>query len=564
MSRSRFNTFLKQWVVPPGFTAARRGRQRRDLQKFWSGADVAAPPYETAAFASAGVPAATITRDDDSRNCGRIDRTARLPLPEGAAGEAVQTAITATGPWPEGASVRLTVGGQETTHVALSDRLWLDVRLDVPAGATHLEVSVDAPVHMAAPRAVRVRAARRPGLNHVIVLVLDAWTPRLARPDHPTEPGTPLTPNIDRFFAGGFAAPNGYSSAEWTMPTSASFFTGLSTARHRVFHPYAATQLPADRPLLAERFQAAGYHTLAMSVANRLTPAYGHHRGFDRFIYHFPEPGFTQRRYDTAVWLAELIGHLDAHRRDRTFSYVHLPDVHPVWEIPPITRSFNLGRRGSSTGLALTALRKTAEADEQGRQLYALRLRELDRQLGTLFDYIERCANDETLVVLTADHGTPWHFVRPQRAKDEPFLVDDRTAIELRMRGPGVPAGRRETLVAPTLDLMPTVLARAGLDVPGDLDGRDLLDPSYTRDHVLSESVYGGVYEIAVRDGARTYIERHPVDESQLRLTGPPMTQALYRAETRDYRSPLTEAPGRLGEIAKAHIDRYWRKESAA
>jgi arylsulfatase A-like enzyme len=299
-------------------------------------------------------------------------------------------------------------------------------------------------------------------------------------------------------------------------------------------------------------------------VANRLTPAYGHHRGFDRFIYHFPEAGFTQRRYDPAAWLSDLTGHLDAHRRDRTFSYVHLPDVHPVWEIPPFTRSFNLARRGDSVGLDLRALRKAANADEQGRQLYLLRLHDLDRLLGGAFDFIDRNLADETIVLLTADHGTPWHHLRERRPADEPNLVDDRTAISLRMRGPGVPRRRYNGLIAPNIDLLPTLFALAGFETPPDLDGENVLAPRRHRDVVLAESLYGGVYEVAARDGARVYIEKYPFHETDLRLTGAATYAKLFDAGTPDYSRSLADDPGILKAAVRAHLAHCSLEEARA
>jgi len=560
----RAKRFVIDWVLPPALFAAYRRWRTPDIQKFWSGAPVTAPPAEARYFASGGLASATLTHRDDSRACGRVERAARLPLPSASAGEAVQFAVVADSEWPRTAKISVTVGGRTMTHVGLSDDRWLDLRLDVPAGTTHLDITTDAPVHVSFPRAVRVASVAPGSVRHIIVLVLDGWTTRLSTERHPTEPNTPLTPNFDRFFADGFEASHGYASGEWTLPAAASFFTGLCTARHRAFHPYDRTYLPTDRALLAERFQAAGYHTLCMSTGNRLTPAYGHHRGFDRFIYHWPYPGFTRLDYDPAVWLADLIGQLAAHRRDCTFSYVHLPDTHPPWNVPPLTRSFNLGRRGSSAGLDLVRVADGPAAAEDGRQLYCLRLHEIDRMLGSVFDYIERNIADETLVILTADHGTPWQYLRERRPADEPYLVDDRVAVSLRMRGPGVAKAHMTGLTAPNLDLMPTVLARVGLEVPGDLDGRDLLDPGYRRDVVISESFYGGVYEIAVRDGRRAYFEKYGLDERAVRVAGLPIYRALFTAGASDYSHPLAEPPGCLAGVVQAHLTRVGLNRVAA
>jgi hypothetical protein len=553
----RAKEFLLTWIVPPGVAAAQRRRRLPKLQKFWSGTPVPAPPRELAYFAAAGFAAETYTRDDDSRPCALVGGSARLPLPDGAAGEAVQFALSlpsAVAPRDSDATVR--IGERTVVARGLSSASWLDLRVDVDAGATAIDIVSESPVLVTYPRSVRVRSRASARVRHVVVLVLDGWTSRLASELHPTEAGTPLTPSIDRFFAGGFEAPCAYSNGEWTMPTSASFFTGLYTARHRSFHPYAESTLPGDRELLAERFQAAGYHTLCCSTGNRLTPAYGHHRGFDRFIYHFPEPGYTTRAYDPAVWLNELTGHLDAHWRDRTFSYVHLPDVHPPWNVGPVTRSFSLGRRGGSIGLDLSATRTAADADEQGRQLYLLRLHEIDRLLGGVFDFIEHRINDETVVVLTADHGTPWQHLRPNRPSDEPYLVDDRTAISLKLRGPGVPARRHGGLAAPNIDLLPTLYALAGFDIPADIDGRDLLADGYNRDVIISESLYGGVYEVAVRDGRRVYVEKYPLDEERVQLRGPATYARLFRAGESDYSASLDVEPGLLKTTVASHISR--------
>ncbi len=554
--------FALNWLLPPGFVAARRRKLIPDFQKFWAGASVPAPSFEANFFKRADLACETITRRDDSRPCARILHEGRLPLPPGSQGEAVQLAVAAVRPWHTESRFTVTVGKERITHIGLSPDQWLDIRVDVPVGATHLDVVSDEEVYLSCPRPVRVNAVAQGQLRHVIVLVLDGWTTRVSAECHPTERGIPLTPNIDRFFVDAFGSGNGYASGEWTMPAAASLFTGLCTARHRIFHPTKKCQLPADRPLLAEIFQAAGFHTLAMSAAPRLSPAYGHHRGFDRFVYHFPEPGFTQVAYDPAVWIADLTGHLAVHQKDRTFSYVHVPDTHPPWHIPPLTRMFNLGRRGDSSGLDLKRLPEAGDPDQQGRQLYLLRLHEIDRLLGGLFEYIDRTMKDDTLVVLTADHGTPWHHLREKRPADEPYLVDDRTATSLQMRGPGIPHRRQDGLTSPNLDLMPTVLARAGLSAPDDLDGQDLLSPTYRRDHVISESLYRGVYEIAVRDGKRTYIEKYGLDEERVKIVGAPIYRGLFPCGTSDFTHSLSESPGVLADLAHAHLKKVGLVES--
>jgi arylsulfatase A-like enzyme len=339
------------------------------------------------------------------------------------------------------------------------------------------------------------------------------------------------------------------------MPTTTSFFTSRYTSEHKVFHPTRPTQLPDDSPLLAEHLQQAGYHTLCLSTANRLTPAYGCNRGFDRFIYHWPEKGHTALDYDASRWLSEVIGHLDGHADDRTFSYVHFPDTHQVWNVNPLNRSFNLERRGDSSGLDLEQLREAENAAEQGDQLNKIRLYELDRMLGWLYGYLEQRFGDDFMVMITADHGSPWKHLREQRPKNEPTLVSDRITTFMMMQGARVPDLRYGGLVNTTLDMMPTILAGAGLPIPDGLSGQNMLAGDYVHDAIISESIYAGVYEIHVTDGQRSWIEQYTIDDEAMQLGEEPLFSGLFHAATRTYCEQESGSADDLRHLARQHIE---------
>lgn len=542
--------FLTDWVIPPAVLKQWRDLRRPTTQKFWSGAPLAPAPAEQAYFARHGLESRTFTRDDDSRSAG-ILRAAEVRLQvAGGNGNCVQLAI-ATDAWADADRLSVSSGGNTVEHTGLSTSQWLDLRLPLAAGESSIVVRCTRSAYVTVPRRVQ-SAAASVAPHHVLVIVLDGMTPYL-RQDPAADPGQdPATPAINRFFDGGYVATNAWTTGEWTLPASSSLFTGLYTSRHRMWHPTAPQQMP-DRATLATRLQEAGYHTLALSTANRLTPAYGSHRGFDRFIYHWPYPGHTARDYDPSRWCSEILSHLDLHRHDRSFVYAHFPDTHPSWNVPPLTRAFNFRRRGNSTGHDLDALREHPSAGEQGRMLNAARLQELDLLLGGIFDYIDRNLGGRALVALTADHGTPWAALRARRPADEPYLVDHRSRIELRMRGPGVPRRYTGELCSPTIDLMPTLLALCGLEAPADLDGRDLLAPGYRRDMAVTESLYGNAYEVAIRDHARTYIEKFPMDEVLGTVLGPAQYRKCFPRGTVDYGATLDVDVDALAAASMAH-----------
>ena len=96
------------------------------------------------------------------------------------------------------------------------------------------------------------------------------------------ETGSSITPNIDRFSAGGVTFDRAISPAQWTIPSHASLFTGLYPTAHQVTQSNLA--LGPDRPHMAEVLEAAGYLTIGF-CNNPLVGVVdnGFKRGFETF-----------------------------------------------------------------------------------------------------------------------------------------------------------------------------------------------------------------------------------------------------------------------------------------
>lgn len=546
-------TFLQNWVIPPAVLAKYHASKQPKLKKFWRGSVLPANQFEADFFLKQGLHANTITRGDDSRQAARVDQHTRIALSLKPGNNAIQFAITPISQWPPGAKVEIACEGKRNVRYGLDAAHWLDIRCDVAASAVTLDIKCDAPIYVSFPTALNTQPnqilKKNTAPRHVLVMVLDGCTTRWFDAIQPQATAADIMPNSMAFFASGYQAWHGYASGEWTMPTVASFFTGLYTSRHKMYHPTKNVSLSPQQILLAEYLQAAGYHTLALSTANRVTPAYGYHRGFDRFIYHWPHAGHTQKDYDPAVWIHTVLGHLVSHQFDKTFTYVHFPDTHPAWDIGPMTRSFNLARRGETH-----PLQSEAHLKAHGRTLFIARLQELDRALVALFEYIRTHIDEETLVVLTSDHGTPWKHCRAVRPQDEPYLVDDRTAIPMLMRGPNVPQVTYPGLVAPNIDLMPTILNQCNIALRHPVEGQNLLDSNYHRDYIVSESIYNEIYEIAVRDAARCYIEKYPFSSDFNCIASTPTYQRLFAQGVDHYADPLNEETAFFEKMIEAHV----------
>lgn len=91
-----------------------------------------------------------------------------------------------------------------------------------------------------------------------------------------------------------------------------------------------------------------------------------------------------------------------------------------------------------------------------------------------------------TLVVFVSDNGLFWreHAIPP--IKDLPY--PEATRVPMMASWPGrIPRGAVDRRLVANIDIAPTIMAAAGLTPPEPMDGRSLLDSSWTRDRILVE-----------------------------------------------------------------------------
>ncbi|MFB6173868.1 MAG: sulfatase, partial [Halobacteriales archaeon] len=106
-------------------------------------------------------------------------------------------------------------------------------------------------------------------------------------------------------------------------------------------------------------------------------------------------------------------------------------------------------------------------------------IRQMDRELGEIRDALRADGlAEETVVVFLADHG-----MRLPRHKQFPYEGGIR--IPLIVAGPGIPSVERDDLVS-GIDIGPTSLAAAGIDVPREMQGADAFDPDVHREYVVA------------------------------------------------------------------------------
>jgi membrane-anchored protein YejM (alkaline phosphatase superfamily) len=312
------------------------------------------------------------------------------------------------------------------------------------------------------------------------------------RPDHLGCYGyrAPTSPGIDALAAGGVRCEVALSTTSWTLPAHAALFTGLYDSTHGLVTN--GLRLSGQATTLAERLKRRGYRTAGFFGGPYLHPAFGLSKGFDTWescMTPLTEELITSGKLGgesahedvtgprTVAALERFLEHSDAQP---LFLFVHLFDVHydynpPPEDVIPFDPDYT-GRMDFSHLDANPAISK--DMSPRDRQhliaLYDGEIRFTDRNLAKILALLDRQRSDRgRLLVVTSDHGE--EFFEHGNKGHQSSLYEELVRIPLIWNWPGhLP---KDTLVRDLVrivDIMPTLLAVAGVEDPPRTQGRNL------------------------------------------------------------------------------------------
>lgn len=250
----------------------------------------------------------------------------------------------------------------------------------------------------------------------VVFIVLDT-----VRADHLGGCGEtrPLTPTLDALVADGAALScTAVAPGSWTLPSHASFFTGLEVPEHGAHaldQPPEATapdgkrSLGPARPLSDQPTVLAELQPAVMVSGNPvLGPSSGLSRGFRhrRVARHFG------RLYgDKLVRAVETV--LEDSVQDGDLLFINIADAHTPWRSIPDDHAFLPARPGrtwhqdttDSDWYRFVSGSPDPELLAEARDLYAYGVQRADRTLGGVLRAIDAAGFARTRLVITSDHG---------------------------------------------------------------------------------------------------------------------------------------------------------------
>ena len=370
---------------------------------------------------------------------------------------------------------------------------------------------------------------------NVLLIVTDHWPAALlGAAGHPAI----HTPVLDQLGRNGVRFSNCYSETPVCLPARRTLMTGCTPKQHgdRTFQPYRPME--SHLPTMAQCFRDAGYQ--AYAVGKTHTYPQRDRIGFDdvqlddegRTLYGVTDDyeiflgdqghvgqqfghGMSNNAYQATPW------HLDERlhatnwatstmertirRRDPTrpaFWYLGYRHPHPPLVPPqrfldhyadieidmPYAGDWASGDLPyNAQGVQARNVYSEREVRWARRAFYAL-CTHIDQQIGSLIGTIrEEGILDNTIIMFTSDHGDNLgnHGMWAKQnfyegSANVPMIVVGKAGDDR------LPFGTTDTRVTGLQDVMPTLLALAGIETPAHCDGRSMVTDD-ARDYIYGE-----------------------------------------------------------------------------
>lgn len=261
------------------------------------------------------------------------------------------------------------------------------------------------------------------------------------------------TPAINDLARSGTLFEYAYSHIPLTLPAHTSIMSGTVPISHGVIDN-GGYKVPDELITLAEIFKDRGYSTGAFISAKVLDAEFNLTQGFDTYNADDINP---QSDKDESLLVADRKGDrttdaalrwLTGNRDKPWFMWVHYYDPHMQYKPPP-------------------PFDKIYAIPYDGEIAF------MDSQIKRVIEQVRADGNwDDTIIIVVGDHGESLGEHKERTHSN--FIYNATQHIPLIIRFPGLKPSRVSAVVS-QIDIMPTLLAYLGLEIPAQVEGESLL-----------------------------------------------------------------------------------------
>ncbi len=356
------------------------------------------------------------------------------------------------------------------------------------------------------------------------------------------------TPNHDRIGQEGVWFRNAFVTNALCAPARAALMTGLYSHTTGAVGNDTQKPIPASIPMFTDLLREAGYEVALCGKAHMGAGAQDRYWDY-YFAYNSPStdyyhPLLSQGRNGKITGPEKYSGYVDdivadhaiawlKQKREKPFCLLlwfqaphapfyrarrHLDLYNGIPIRKPVTFDEDLkGYPGKPRAFAEAdnKIGTTILSDDDPRSLeelvkdYYAGLVDVDENLGRVLDWLTESGQlDDTAILHSSDHG---FFLGEWRMYDKRFMHEPSIRVPMMIRYPKLfRAGRVVDDMVLNIDIAPTLLDLAGVDVPPHMQGKSMLklasgeQTSWRKDWLYEYYEYPGSQQVRPNRGVRT------------------------------------------------------------
>lgn len=302
------------------------------------------------------------------------------------------------------------------------------------------------------------------------------------------------TPNIDALAARSHNFTNAFATSPVCSPSRSAFSTGMhATSIDAHQHRTLAEQrkpLPDNTHLMTKFLKDAGYTTLLMGPLQKTDFNFQlMEEPFDFTDGEQQNPYGSYTHGDPSISVFEGRAWKAYEKTDRKtpfFAQINFSEAH---------RGFvdNEQKTVVRDSVLLPPFYPDHRITREVFSRYYETLEQLDSRIGLLLSDVERLGlADNTILFVFSDHGRAM-----LRAKQ--WLYDAGIKVPFLVHNPFKPTNIKDDKLVSLIDILPTTLALAGIDIPRSIQGKDIFDTTKGRQYVFAQKDRLGATEDRVR-----------------------------------------------------------------
>lgn len=302
-----------------------------------------------------------------------------------------------------------------------------------------------------------------------------------------------ITPNLDKLTSEGINFTNAISTLPVCTPYRAMLLTGQYPLKNGMF--MNDVSLNPDSKSFAKLFKKEGYNTayigkwhLDGNGRSAFIPK-ERRQGFDYWKVLECSHGYNNssywgnddslhswKGYDAAAQTKDAIAYIEAHAKNESPFCLMLSWGPPHAPYNSAPKEFRDLYKNKDLKLRPNVPKKLAKKTKEVLKGYYAHCSALDSYIKQLQDAIKKNNLEEnTIFVFTSDHGD---LINSQGAMKKQRIYNESAKVPFILKYPALlgTKGKNSDFLLNSLDILPTMLGLAGLNMPNCLDGENITD----------------------------------------------------------------------------------------